>query len=251
MSYKNILFTTFCLISFSNPAFGDVRNQSFSKSEKIKQFIAAGGNYQSDQNSRKRAIALAYRYKSKKFVHEFEFLNRSEYTDVSQKSTGKKVLIQTEDLYDAELSSKRMIGSSNNYFNYYNRSKYDEYSDYYYDLTNVAGVGRRFEDGKIEADINIGYNQVKNYNSEMVINPTLRIKLDITKDLILISKGYLFQRENSYTEQLKSRLSYRMRDERIFLELINNYEKNRYFSGKNGVTNNINRSIIFRIRYDF
>jgi hypothetical protein len=251
MPYKNILLAAFCCVLFSNKAFGDVRNQSFTKSDRVKQFIAAGGNYQSDQNSKRRDIALAYRYKSKEFVHEFEFLNRSEYTDISQKGAGKKNLVQTEDLYDAELSSKIMIGSSNNYLNYYNRSKYDEYSDYYYDLTNVAGVGRRFKDGKIEADINVGYNDVKNYNSEMVINPTVRIKLDITKDLVFISKGYLFQRENSYTEQLKSRLSYRMRDERIFLELINNYEKNRYSASSGALTNNINRSIIFRIRYDF
>lgn len=241
----------FCCLLFSRASLSDVRNQSFTKSEKVRQFVAIGGNFSSDQNSRKRDVTAAYRYKSNKFVHEFEFLNRVEYADVNQKSSGQKMMIQTEDLYDMELSSKMMIKDSNNYLNYYNRSKYDDLSNYYYDITNVGGIGRIFKDGDIEADINIGYNEVKNYNSEVVINPTLRVRCNITKDLTFISKGYLFQRENSYTEQLKSRLSYRMSDKKVFLELINNYEKNRYHSDNGKVTNNINRTIIFRVRYDF
>jgi hypothetical protein len=242
-----------CLFFFARAALADVRLENFTKSSIARQYIALGGNYKSDENSKDYDISAGYKYRSDKFIHEFEFLNQVDYAEVTKRvdsKTSVKVMTKKKELYDAELSSKMLIANSNNYFNFYNRSKYDELSTYYYDVTTVLGLGRILSEN-FEADLNIGHNDVKNFNSEMVVNPTLRAKFDLTDKITFITRGYIFQRENTYDEQLRSRLAFRM-DNKISLEFIHSYEKNRDYDEKTRSTaNKIERSVAVRIKYDF
>ncbi|MFT6106360.1 MAG: hypothetical protein ACJA0S_000403 [Rickettsiales bacterium] len=235
------------ILLFASHSFADARKSRFKNSKKS-QYLALGGNYSSDQNSKEYRISGSYQYSGEKFIHEIDLLQQSRYAGTSGKS-----LTKNRDLYDMEVSSKILIAKSTNYFNYYNRSRYDEFSNYYYDTTNAAGWGRMFFDGIIEADINIGYNETKNFDSQIIINPNLKANLWLTERLRLNVKAFLFKIRNSYSEELKTRLSYKM-TKNLWLELHHNYDKRRFFkttSATEQIITEVDRDIVFRIRYNF
>ncbi|MFT6346331.1 MAG: hypothetical protein ACJA02_000559, partial [Myxococcota bacterium] len=149
--------------------------------------------------------------------------------------------------------SKILIAKSTNYFNYYNRSKYDRLSDYYYDTTNAAGWGRMFFEGIIEADVNIGYNEIKNFDSQIVINSNLKANLWLTEKLKLTIKAFLFKIQDSYSEELKTRLSYKMTNN-MWLEIYHNYDKKRFIkttSSLEQIQTEVDRDFVLRLRYNF
>lgn len=244
-----ILFFWSSLLILPDSAWCDARIAKFRSSETPSQYIAIGGNYSSDYNSKKYKISAGYNYKSDQFINEIDFMNQVDYVE----NSSQKVLVKNEELYDGEISSKVLIGRSNNYFNYYNRSKYDAFSDYYYDITNSIGWGRIMFDGLLEADINIGYNEIKNFDSQIVLNPNLKFSFDITDRIKFTTKAYIFQVQNSYYEELKSRISYRLTNH-LFFELYHNYDKKRFFHQTSKIEETkteISRDFVARIRYEF
>jgi hypothetical protein len=229
-------------------AWADARKDRFRKGSNPNQFIAFGGTRKTDHNSKQNDFVLTYQFKNDRFLHEFDLRQRTTYS-----ATTTKEMRKSEELYDAEISSKMMILNSPYYFNFYNRSKYNEFSSFYYDVTTASGLGRTFFDKAIYFDMNIGWNDVKNGNSELVINPSMRLNLKLTKNIDLTEVGYILQREETYDEQLKTRLSYRL-NERIYLQFYHTYEKNRYIYHNKKLTEiktEASRSYVFRIKYDF
>ncbi|MFT5702753.1 MAG: hypothetical protein ACI9TO_000103, partial [Rickettsiales bacterium] len=189
-----------------------------------------------------------YQYVGSRFINEIDFLQQTRYS-----STSTKPLEKNRDLYDVEISSKILISNSSNYFNYFNRTRYDSFSDYYYDVTNAIGWGRSFFDGLLEADMNVGYNNIKNFDSQIVFNPSLKANFWLTDRLKFTTKGSIFQVKDSYSEELRSRLSYRM-TRSLWLELYHNYDKKRFVNTTSkGVDKKteVSRNLIFRIRYNF
>jgi hypothetical protein len=236
------------LITFSNSALADARKGSFRNSNKNSQYFALGGNYSSDQNSKEYKISGSYQYVGSGFINEIDILQQTRYS-----STSSHPLIKNRKLYDGEISSKILIGDSNNYFNYYNRSKYDEFSDYYCDITNAVGWGRMFFGGILEADINIGYDEIKNFDSQIVLNPNLKASFWLTDKIKFTTKAFIFQVQNSYSEELKTRLSYKLTND-LSLELYHNYDKKRFFNKTSKVEENkteVNRDFVVRVRYSF
>ena len=238
----------FLLILIPEEAFSDSRKEALRRGNRSRQFISFGGNYKSDFNSKQYDITLDYQYKNHQSIYEIDLRNRATYSE-----TTKIQMHKTEELYDGEISSKQLIGNSNNYINFYNRSKHDKFSAYSYDIRTSLGLGRMLFDGKMEADINIGWNDIKNGNSEIIINPTLRVNFDITENIKFIQKGYLIKGETTQDDQLKTQISYRLNDQ-TRIELYHNYDKSRYLYTASKIKEKrieISRSYVLRIKYDF
>ena len=242
----NYLFL-FCVL-FSSRSFADARKGQFRSGQKATQYTSFGGNYSSHQNSKEYKISGSYQYADNKFIHEIDLLYDTRYAGTTSHEVEKNL-----ELYDGELSSKILISNSSNYFNYYSRSKYDEFSNYYYDLTNAVGWGRMFFDGIVEADINVGYNEIKNFNSQIVFNPNIKASFWLTDKLKISTKAYIFQVQDSYYEELKTRLTYKISDD-LSLEFYHNYDKKRFFykTSKIAATKTeVSRNLVARIKYDF
>ena len=242
-----LFLLSFPLLFFpANSNSSDVRRNQFYKTPHINQFLSLGGRYDSDQNSKSYNLSANYEYKNNKMMSEIDFLHQ-----VTYKESAKKGEYKDEELYDLEASCKKMIADTNHYFNLYNRSQYDRFSDYNFDMLNMAGLGRRFLNKNIEFDINLGYWNSGDSSDQLVFGPSLRINFDISDKITLISKGYvLYGPYNSDLEELKSRLLFRL-DEKIWLELIHLYQKTYYVNSKNIAVNNVGRTYTFRIRYNF
>lgn len=238
------------LFLFLNPSFSfaDARKSTFRASSKLSQYVALGGNYSSDYNSKEYKFSGSYQYIKNRFINEMDFLQHTRYASSTTHDMEKN-----RELYDLEISSKILIAQSDNYFNYYNRSKYDEFSDYYYDITNAVGWGRMFYEGIVEADLNIGYDDIKNFESQIVINPNLKANFWITDKIRFTSKAFIFKVKDNYSEELKNRISYKLTND-LSLELYHNYEKKRFLKSTASVDNTVtqvSRGFVFRIRYDF
>lgn len=238
----------FLLVFLSEEVFADSRKESLRRGNRGRQFISFGGNYKSDYNSKQYDLSGNYQYKNHRSIYEIDLRNRVTYSE-----TTKIDMSKTEELYDGEISSKQLIASTNNYLNFYNRSKQDKFSSYYYDFRTSLGLGRMMLDGKMEADINIGWNDIKNGNSEIIINPTLRVNFDIAENIKFVQKGYLIKGETTQDEQLKTQISYRLNDQ-TRIELFHNYDKSRYTYITTKIREKrteISRSYVLRIKYDF
>lgn len=234
------------ILLYANSLFADVRRESFYKTSRARQYISLGGNHKSDENSKEHELSIGYRYKNNKYIHEIELFYEAVWA-----STKTKPMRKTKELYEAELSSKVLILDSKNYFNFYHFSEYNQFSDPYYDVTNVAGFGRMLFDGKIEADLNIGYNHTRFANSQIVINPTLRVRFPITKKIRFSARGFIFKQEYDYDERIDSRLSFKF-DNNISLDLIHKYRKDRYYYEKYDIDLvKVDRTYGIRIRYNF
>jgi hypothetical protein len=234
---------------FSKQNFADLNKNSFYSSKKVKKYFSLGGGYKSDYNSREFEILSGYKYKSNKLIHEVDFLH-----EVKESSTTKKEIRKTEELYDFEGSTRALIGQSAYYANIYNRIQYDELSKFYYDVSSAAGLGRLFYKGKFESSINLGYNDVKNFNSEVIILGIIKGYFTISDNIKLSTRGSLTRAEKEYDEEIKNVLSFKIQRNLSF-ELIHRYEKNRYTktSKKLGTyrVNRVKREAYARFKYNF
>ena len=234
------------LLLFSSHVFADARKTKFRYRHKPFQYVALGGSYVSDHNSQQYKISGSYEHSGSRFINEIDLFHSTRKT-----STISHPLEKNLDLYDGELSSKILISKSNNYFNYYNRSKYDEFSSYYYDITNATGWGRMFFGGVLEADINLGYNEIKNFESQVVVNPNLKASFWLTDKIKFTTKAFIFRVQDSHYEELKSRISYKI-DRNLSLEFYHNYQKKRFFYKTSKIEKTkteVGRDLVFRIRY--
>lgn len=234
---------------FAKENFTDLNKGAFLKSDKIRQYTTFGGGYKSDYNSREYEILAGYHYKSNRFLHEIDFLHES-----TSSSTTTIPMRKTEELYDLEASSRMMIKESRNYLNFYHRTKYDELSDFYYDIVNVAGVGRLFFNGRLEGSINAGRDEVKNFNSEMVMIGILKTTIPINESVKFSMRGLMLSGDTLYNEEIKTVLSFRIQ-KNLFFELIHKYEKNRYEDSSkklgNYQVNHVKREAYARFKYTF
>jgi hypothetical protein len=241
------LFTTEEICARDN--FTDLNKNSFYKKEKVKQFLILGGGYKSDYNSREYEVMGGYKYKSNKYLHEIDFLH-----EVTETSTTRKFIRKTEELYDFEASSRMLLGESKNYLNFYNRLQYDEKSKFYYDVSSAVGLGKLFMDGKVESSINFGYNDVKNFNSEIIVIGILKSTVKLTQNIKFSTRGLLVRAEDDYDEEIKNVVSFRI-EKNLFFEIIHRYDKSRYVkSSKKLGTYRVSRSkreAYARLKYNF
>lgn len=245
---KPVLLCLVLAAIYSETSFADVRRSKFRTNNNLTKYVALGGNYSSDFNSKEYKLSTGYQYSKNNLMSEFDFLQHTRYTSSSTHSLEKN-----RELYDFEASVKSLIADSSNYFNFYNRSKYDEFSDYYYDINNVAGWGRLFFDGIIEADINAGYNEIKNFESHIVINPNIKVNLWLTEKIRMSVKALIFKVQDQYSEELKTRFSYRL-NRNLSFDIYHNFERKRFLkstSGGDSTQNQVQRDLIFRVRYNF
>ena len=244
---KHPLVCTLLLLIFSlETAFADARKSKFFDRQKASEYISLGGMYSSDKNSKEYRVSGTYEYIDNHFIHQIDLLSQTRYS-----RSYNNGLIKNRELYDGEISNKILIGQSSNYFNYYNRSKYDKLSNYYHDLTNAIGWGRIFFGGVLEADVNVGYNEIKNFESQIIINPNLKATFWLTDKVKFTTKAYLFRVRNGYYEELKSRISYKINND-LSLELHHNFDQKSFFYKDSRTSRDeINRDLIFRIKYNF
>ncbi|MFT6219866.1 MAG: hypothetical protein ACJAVG_000572 [Rickettsiales bacterium] len=99
----------------------------------------------------------------------------------------------------------------------------------------------------------MGYNEIKNFDSQIVINSNLKANLWLTEKLKLTIKAFLFKIQDSYSEELKTRLSYKMTNN-MWLEIYHNYDKKRFIkttSSLEQIQTEVDRDFVLRLRYNF
>lgn len=257
--FTRILLVIFCFFWPNTEILADdTRLEKFYKRARTTRYATFGGQYHSDQNSKDYKLMTSFKQKSANTIYAAEFLHKVNYEQRSTATTPVKV----QELYDLELSSKRRIADSDYYFNFYHRTKYDEYEQYnkyYYDIVTAGGLGRTYLNSAVEFDVNIGPNEVKNFHSHLVVNPNLQANIRLTDRLSLISRGSIFYKRFestgarfTYNQEFRNRLSFRI-SRTLAIEFYHSYEQNRYISDskKDRSVNNTNRTALLRLKYVF
>lgn len=248
---------SFCANSFAissesyREAVVSPRSKKFYKSNSTKQYLSLGGNYSSDQDSKDYQLTTRYFYQNNNFVHEANFLKEDNYSNAGT-AAGKTYLVKDSELYDFSLSSKARIKDSKNYGVFFHRTIYDDLSKYYYDLHTAVGAGRKFFNDKIELDLSLGYQDVKEYGYKMDVVSSIRTNLKLTNKLTLIQRGYWFIEPESFDNELKTSLIYRLGPKTSF-EIRHNFEQRRYeddTAKKRAVINQVSRSITIGMVFD-
>ena len=220
------------------------RSRKFLNTPKKRQFLAIGGLYASDHNSRDFDFNLRYFLKSQKYVNEINFTNENQYRD-SGYGENKRYKVKKSQRYDLVLSSKIKIENSNNYLAIFHRTLFDHLSNYYFDIQNAAGIGKSLLRQKIEFDISLGYNNTRFEGNKINFIPSIRANFKINKKLKLILRGYWFIDNESFDNNLKTRLIYKM-SKQTSIELRHNFEQRRYeIDGK--ITNQVNKNVNFGV----
>lgn len=225
------------------------RSKKFYTSNRSRQYLAFGGSYSSDYNSKEYQLTSRYLYQSNKLINEFNFKNEHEYADKGSGSS-KQYYLKKIELYDLSLSSKILLEDSKNYLVLFHRTIYDNLSKYYYDLRSAVGVGRIFFNNHLELDASIGYHDVKNYGYKMSFIPSLRSKFRITKKLTLVQRGYLYLDHESMDNGLRTSLLYRL-SKKLSFEIRHNFEQRRYENDTDLEQENfVNRAITIGLVFD-
>ncbi len=223
------------------------RNDRFYKNARKRQYVNFSGEYESDENSKQYVVLTGHFYRSAKWINETDFLYQVDY---SQKASNNNELLKSSELYDFQMSSKAIIKDTQEYLLFYNRSKYNKLSTYYYDITTAVGVGRMFFDDRLEIDVAIGHNEVKEFDQKTTFIPSFRAEFDIYEKLHFIQRGYMFFSDQADDYQLRTRLQYPITG-RLYLQLSYDYDKRVYTnSDKNSKVNEVHRRILFGFRYD-
>ena len=186
-------------------------------------------------------------YQSNDHIHELNFKNEHDYGD-SGSYSNKRYDVKKSELYDFSISSKARISDSKNYGVVFHRTQYDRLSSYVYNLNTAIGLGRMFFKEKIELDLSVGHhktsNNQKNGDSEINFITSIRTNFKITNRLTLIQRGYWFIDHQSFDNELKSSLVYRLND-RLSFELRHAFEQRRY-----AASNQISRSMTAGLVFD-
>lgn len=250
----------FFLLNFCNHAFAleseaqreavvAPRAKRFYKASRARQYLAIGGAYASDYNSKDYQFNSRYLYQSDKFVNEINFEQQSSYAD-SGSGSNKKYDVKKTELYDVMLSSKARLGESNNYALGYHRSIYDDLSKYYFDTRTALGLGRMFFKEKLELDFSIGRRDVKDYDRKIDFITSWRANFKVTDKTTFIQRAYWFFDNESIDNQFRTSLVYRL-NERLSFELRHNFEQRRYEEDPKNVNNNfVNRSVTIGLIFD-
>lgn len=230
----------------------NARNDRFYKSNTIRQYINLGGEYESDEDSKQYVLSMGHFYRSSKLINEVDFLHQTDYSEKNVKigKTSELAKVKTSELYDFQLSTKKILKDTQNYFIFYNRTKYDDLSKYYYDSTSSIGLGRMFFNDRLEVDLGIGYSNVKNYGEKITYVPSFRTEFDITPKLHFIQRGFMYFSGNADDYQLRTRFQYLI-SPRLYLQVTHDYDQRIYSDRKTRHQyNETHRRIVFGFRYD-
>ncbi len=223
------------------------RSKRFYKSNSARQYVAFGGGYASDQNSKDYNLNSRYLYQSNKFINEASFLHESKYANLS---SANSQLVKKSELYDLSLSNKTRIFETRNYGVLYHRTIYDDLSKYYYDLRSAVGVGRMFFNEKVEFDIGAGYLDSKTYGYKTSLVTSMRVNLKISDRITLSQRGYVFTDQETLDNELKTSLVYRL-GSKISFEIRHIFEQRRYEDNSKRIQNNlIYKSLTFGFVFD-
>jgi len=226
------------------------RSKRFYRGKKSRKYIAFGGVYSSDYNSKDFDVTTRYLHQTQQYINELNFRNENKYADKGS-GENKQYRVKKAESYDLVVSSKRRFSKESKYYTtLFHRTLYDDMSAYYYDIYNGVGFGKMIFNDKTELDISAGYRNTKYSGNSLSFIPSIRTNFRLSKHLKLIQKGYLFINHESTDNGIKTRLSYRL-NHKLSIELRHNFEQRRYEDDRNRkVTNLINRSITFGIIFD-
>lgn len=255
------LFVLFFAVSFAfEPAFAiesesqreaivAPRAKRFYKSSRARQYLAFGGNYTSDYNSKRYQLTSRYLYQSEKVINEMNFKQQTDYAD-SGSGKSKKYNIRQAQLYDFSWSTKAMIKESKNYGVFYHRTIHDKFESYSHDTRNAIGVGRLFFNERLEWDVSLGYHDVQHYDAEAEIITSWRANFKISDRVTFVQRAYLYFDKKSTDLDFKTSLVYRM-GEKLSLELRQQLERRKYIEdGETEATNQWGRSVTAGIVFD-
>lgn len=227
------------------------RSKRFYKKGGTRRYLAIGGVYSSDYNSKDFDFTTRYLHQTSRYINELNFRNENEYADQGS-GENKQYRVKKSESYDLVLSSKiRLKEDSKYYATLFHRTLYDDMSVYYYDIYNGVGIGKIIFNDKTEIDISAGYRNTKNgAGNSISFIPSIRTNFQLSKNLQLVQRGYLFINNESIDNGLKTRLVYRLNN-KLSVELRHNFEQRRYEDDKNRkVVNLVNRSITFGVIFD-
>lgn len=223
------------------------RNDKFPRNDRVRQYVNFGGEYESDEDSKQYVLSAGHFYRSKKWINEIDFLYQKDY---SQKAANNYELRPSSNLYDFQISSKVVLFDTQDYLVIYNRSKYNDLSTYYYDITSAAGVGRMFFDDLLEIDVAIGHSEVKEYDEKTTLIPSFRAEFDIWEKLHFIQRGFMFFSDEASDYQLRTRFQYPI-GRKLYLQVSHDIDKRTYVNNaRNQRVNEVHRRIVFGFRYD-
>ena len=223
------------------------RNDRFYSNDRVRQYLNFTGEYESDQNSKQFVATVGHFYRSKKLINEIDFLYQQDY---SQKASNNYELRRSSELYDFQIASKGAIPDTQDYLVFYNRSKYNKLSSYYYDITTAVGAGRMFFDDRLEIDVAIGRNNVKDQDGKTTLIPSFRAEFDVYEKWHFIQRGFMFFSDQAQDYQLRSRLQYPI-SSRLYLQVTYDTDKRRYVNAKTEArVSEVHRRVLFGFRYD-
>lgn len=226
------------------------RSKRFYNKNRTRQYLAFGGVYSSDYNSKDFDFTTRYLFQNSRLINEINFINENQYADRGG-GQNKEYRVKKSERYDLVLSSKFKLKKDSKYYaTAFHRTIYDDMSIYYYDLHSAAGLGKSFLNEKCEFDISIGYHETKNTGHKINFIPSIRTNFKLSKNLKLIQRGYWFLDHESVDNGLKTRLVYRL-NKKLSIELRHNFEQRRYEDDENNeVRNLVNRSLTFGLIFD-
>jgi Protein of unknown function, DUF481 len=202
------------------------KSKKFYKSNRARQYLSFGGNYNSNQSSKNYELTSRYLYQNNRFINEFNFQHESKYANLGS-TAGKTYLVKKSELYDASASSKALLFDTKNYGVFYHRTIYDDMSKYYRDQRTAVGLGKMFFDDRIEFDTSLGYQDVAAYGYKLSVIPSLRIIWKINDKLSFNQRAYLFVDHESMDNDFKTSLIYRI-NEKMSFEIRHTFEQRRY-----------------------
>ena len=224
-------------------------NKRFYQSNRVRQYLAFAGSYNSDYNSKSYQLNSRYLFQNPNYTHEISVLHEVDYADTGSGKT-KKYDVKKTELYDLTASSKARLGESANYGVFYHRSLYDKFSNLLYDHRTAIGLGRAFNNEKIELDFSLAYRDVKADTFEIDYLSSLRLTHKFSSKISMIQRSYIFFGKSLYDEEYRTSLVYRLNN-KVSLELRHNFEKRRYSDFPKRVNvNQISRGVTFGMVFD-
>lgn len=224
-------------------------NKRFYQSNRVRQYLAFAGSYNSDYNSKSYQFNSRYFFQNPNYTHEISVFHEVDYADTGSGKT-KKYDVKKVESYDLTASSKARLGESLNYGVFYHRSLYDKFSSFLYDHRTAVGIGRAFNNEKIEFDFSLAYRDIKSDTFEIDYLSSLRLTHKFNNKISVMQRSYIFFGKNLYDEEYRTSLLYRLNN-KVSLELRHNIEKRRYSDYPKRVNvNQISRGITFGMVFD-
>lgn len=212
---------------------------------KVRQYVALGGYYTSDQDSTKYNTNLRYERRSVRGAYEFGFIHEAQRSRKyrTQKEGGDGYYQRVKNLYDIQASGKTIIGSTENYFNLFGRRHWDKLNtddDYGSDKVVAVGLGRILDRDRYEIDLNIGRQYISKFSAYTIFMASMRLNFNLSDKINFVQRGYYFRdcdrntvADRSVADRLQSIISYRFTPN-SWIQLIYQFDQNIYRKNRDG-----------------